>query len=93
MIMFVLSKNWVFVGKGYINDSMFRLNLDGINEINDVFVHFVDSSSLWHATLAHLGFSSLEYMNKHGYLSINDNIKKDKCDICVQAQIILKPFP
>jgi len=54
---FVLSKNGIFVGKGCISDGMFKLNLDGINEINDVSVSFVDSSSLWHARLAHLSFS------------------------------------
>ena len=33
----VLSKNGIFVGKGYTSDGMFKLNVDGINEINDVF--------------------------------------------------------
>jgi len=56
----VLSKNWVFVGKDYTNDGMFKLNLE-INEINDVSVYFVDSSTLWHARLAHLDFSSFQY--------------------------------
>jgi len=89
----VLSKNGIFVGKGYIDDGMFKLNLDGINEINDISVYLVDSSTLWHVRLAHLGFSSLQYMHKHGYLSIKDDIKKDKCEICAQAKIIKKPFP
>jgi len=47
------------VRKVYTNDGIFKLNLDGINEINDVLVYFVDPSSLWHARLAHLSFSSL----------------------------------
>ena len=81
------------MGKGYIDDGMFKLNLDGINEINDISVYLVDSSTLWHARLAHLGFSSLQYMHKHGYLSIKDDIKKDKCELCAQAKIIKKPFP
>ena len=85
----VLSKNGIFMDKGYTNDGMFKLNLDGINEINDVSVYFVDSSTLWHARLAHLSFSwSLEYIHKRGYLSIKDDIKKDKCQTCAQAKII-----
>ena len=68
----VLSKNGIFMGKGYTDDGMFKLNLDGINEINDISVYLVESSTLWHARLAHLGFSSLQYMHKHGYLSIKD---------------------
>ena len=88
----VISKNGICVGKGYTDDGMFKLNLDGINEINDIAVYHVDSSTLWHARLAHLGFSSLQYMQKHGYLSIKDDIKKDKCEIFAQAKIIRKPF-
>jgi len=48
------------VDKGYTDDGMLKLNLDGINEINDVSIYFVDSSTLWHARLAHLSFSSLQ---------------------------------
>ena len=32
-------------------------------------------------------------MHKNGYLSIKDDIKKDKCKICAQAKITKKPFP
>jgi len=53
----VLSENGIFVGKGYTNDGMFKLNLYEINEINDVSVYVVDFSTLWHAKLAHLSFS------------------------------------
>ena len=42
---FVLSKNGVFVGKGYACDGMFKLN-DKMNEI----------SVIWHAHLCHINF-------------------------------------
>ena len=89
----VLSKNGIFVGKGYSCEGMFKLNVDGINEMNNVSTYFVDSPSLWHARLAHLNFSSLQYMHKHGYLTVNGEIIKDKCEICIQAKITKKPFP
>ena len=47
----VISKNGVFVGKGYSFDAMFKLN---INEIKECSVYIVESSDLWHARLGHL---------------------------------------
>ena len=85
----ILSKNGVFVGKGYACNGMFKLS---INEIKEHSAYTVDSLSLWHARLGHLNYRSLKYMSKHGLISVTNN-DFDKCEICIQAKITKKPFP
>lgn len=83
----IVSKNGVFVGKGYSCDGMFKLS---INEISPI-VYVVDSSLLWHARLGHLNYGYLHYMSKHNYITCkNDHV--GKCEICVQAKMTKKPF-
>ena len=61
----ILSKNGVFVRKGYSCNGMFKLS---INEIMPS-TYIVESSSLWHDRLAHLNFSSLKFMSRNGFIS------------------------
>ena len=90
----VITKNGVFVGKGYSLDGLFKLS---INEMKLVSLYIdslnvVESSNLWHARLGHLNYATLKYMTSHDYF----NCKHDyvnKCEICAQAKITRKPFP
>ncbi|VVA36638.1 PREDICTED: retrotransposon, partial [Prunus dulcis] len=53
---FILTKGGLFVGKGYLADGLFKLNLtgnDAFNNINKVSVYFAESSNIWHARLGH----------------------------------------
>ena len=86
----IVSKNGVFVGKGYSCDGMFKLS---INEIS-VVSYYIDNSSssyLWHAKLGHLNYGCLNYMSKHDYIP-SINIDNKKCEICVEAKMKKKPF-
>ena len=86
----ILSKNGMFLGKGYSCDGMFKLSID--NKVN-VSVYMVDLSlSLWHDRLAHISFRSLKYMAKHGLISYKDEDKKT-CEVCIQVKMTKKPFP
>ena len=91
----ILSKNGVFVGKGYACDGMFKLSINSIinNKNKNISVYMVDSSiNLWHSRLAHVNFRSLKFMAKNGYITYrNDN--HDKCEICIQAKMTKLPFP
>ena len=58
----ILSKNGVFVGKGYACDGMFKLSVNYVvyNKNKNISVFMVDSSiNLWHSSLAHVNFRSL----------------------------------
>ncbi|CAL8988835.1 unnamed protein product, partial [Prunus brigantina] len=51
---FVLTKGGMFVGKGYLADGLFKLNVSANlinNNMNKASVYIVDSSSLWHSRL------------------------------------------
>ena len=86
----ILSKNGVFVGKGYSCNGMFKLS---INKNDDVSLYMVDSSySLWHERLGHVNHKVLQSMSKNGLISFG-GIVKEKCEIYAQAKITRLPFP
>ena len=86
----IVSKNGIFVGKGYSCDGMYKLSINNKDDVNSLYI--VDSFDVWHARLAHLNFRSLKYMSKHGLINCKD-VKNDKCEICIQAKMTKKPFP
>ena len=60
----VISKNDMYVGKGYLSDSLFKLNVMTINnnKNNDSFAYLLESDNLWHARLGHVNYKSLQKM-------------------------------
>jgi hypothetical protein len=87
----ILSKNGVFVGKGYSCNGMYKLSI--IINKNDVgCAYIVDSSLMWHARLGHLNFKYMKYMSKYELISYKQDVH-DKCEICIESKIKKKPFP
>ncbi|XP_071939284.1 uncharacterized protein [Coffea arabica] len=88
----ILSKNGVFVGKGYSCNGMFKLS---INKVNDTSIYSLASTSsacsyfLWHGRLGHVNHKVLKFMSKDGLISYND-LENKKCETCVQAKITRK---
>ena len=62
-----LSKNGIFVGKGYVTDGIYKLSI--INKEVSSCAYIVNSSYLWLARLGHLNFKYLKFMSKHGMIS------------------------
>ena len=86
----VISKNGVFVGKGYSCDGMFKLS---INNNISVSIYIVEQSfSLWHGRLEHANYKTLQYMSKHSMITCQDEIN-NKCEVCIQAKMPRKSFP
>ena len=80
----VISKNGVFVSKGYSCDGMFKLS---INKNIPVSVYIIEQSfSLWQSKLGHVNYKTLQYMSKHGMITCQNEINK-KCEVCVQAKM------
>ena len=85
----VISKNVVFVGKGYSCDGMLKLS---INNNKNVFAYIVEPSiTVWHSRLGRVDFNSLDYMSRHGLISCCSNVR-DKCEICAQTKMPRKSF-
>ena len=58
---FVLTKGGMYVGKGYLVDGLFKLNVMVTNDKNKdkVSAYMVDSYNLWHSRLGHVNSISL----------------------------------
>ena len=57
----VISKNEMFIGKGYPNESLFKLNVmvvDSINK-NSASVYLLELNDLWHVRLGHVNYRAL----------------------------------
>ncbi|XP_072066897.1 uncharacterized protein [Arachis hypogaea] len=54
---FILSKGGVFVGKGYLCENMFKLNIVNTINNNNVSVYIAESFDLWHNRLRHNGIA------------------------------------
>ncbi|GJS83180.1 pol polyprotein [Tanacetum coccineum] len=76
---FVLSKNQMYVGKGYYVNGMFKLNvmvvMNDNNKMN-YFAYLIESSNVWHGRLGHIIFQMVKRKTKP-----LDMIYTDICDL------------
>ena len=60
---FVLSNSGMYVGKGYMSDGMWKLNVMAIikSSMNkaSTFTYMLESSNLWHGRLGHVNYDTL----------------------------------
>nr|GEY98731.1 Pol polyprotein [Tanacetum cinerariifolium] len=67
---FVITKSGVYVGKGYLNEGLYKLSVvidDNVINNNNAgtsttSVYMIDPSFLWHSRLGHVNFCSLQRM-------------------------------
>ncbi|TQE08632.1 hypothetical protein C1H46_005724 [Malus baccata] len=89
---FVITKGEVYVGKGYLAEGLFKLNVlsaDDINKNNKPSAssaYLIESSTLWHAKLGHVNFRSLQRMVNLGMLPKCSMNKVSKCEICTESK-------
>ena len=90
----VLSKSGMFVGKGYLCNDMFKLNVLAItnNKNNVIFVYLVKSFfSLCHNRLSHVNCKRMHEMMKFDLLSCCDK-NEEKCNTCMLTKVTRSPF-
>ncbi|KAH9715705.1 hypothetical protein KPL71_021156 [Citrus sinensis] len=85
---FILSKGGTFVGKGYMYEGMFKLN---INNMNVSSAYMVDSLSLWHNRLGHVNIRRLHDMANLELIPKHENDMHEKCKGC--RAIVRLPEP
>ena len=95
----VLTKGGTFVGKGYMSEGLFKLNVFNDNviasTINKSFMssaYIVESCELWHSRLGHVNYRSMYKMANLGLLPKFGINKTHKCEICVESKFARKPF-
>ena len=82
------------MGKGYSCDGMIKLcTNDNFNKIasNSAYICDLNSLSLWHNRLEHVGLSTIERIMKCGMIAC-DAKEFEKCEMCVKSMMIKKPF-
>ncbi|GJS36429.1 pol polyprotein [Tanacetum coccineum] len=92
---FVLSKNQIYVGKGYALNGMFKLNvkvfMNDINKMNSS-AYLIKSSNVWHGRLEHVNFNSMRHLIKFNSMPNFHIDSKYKCETCVEAKLTRSSF-
>ena len=86
-----LSKNEIYVGKGYLNDGLYVLNVVTNNNEGSSFAYLVDSLDVWHGRLGHVNVPYILKLKEMGLINKLDNSSLDKCEIYVETKITKKP--
>ena len=91
---FVLSKNGVFVAKGYMCEGLFKLNVtvDSVFNVVNYSAYLSDSLYLWHSRLGHVNFASLRRLMNLGDIPKLPANVEHKCEICVESKFKRKSF-
>ncbi|KAJ9556796.1 LOW QUALITY PROTEIN: hypothetical protein OSB04_011410 [Centaurea solstitialis] len=92
---FVLSKNGMYVGKGYAMNGMFKLNVMVVNVMNkntSTSAYMLEFSNMWHGRLGHVNFNSIQRLSKLNCIPNCDIDSKYKCPICVEAKLTRTSF-
>lgn len=90
---FVLTKSGMYVGKGYMSDGLFKMNVMTIvpNKKNSS-AYMLESSNVWHGRLGHVNYDALRRLVNMECLpkcSFDSNIK---CETCVEAKLTRTSF-
>ncbi|RVW91789.1 Retrovirus-related Pol polyprotein from transposon TNT 1-94 [Vitis vinifera] len=82
---FVLTKGGTFVGKGYMSEGLFKLNVFNDNviasTINKSFMsstYIVESCELWHSRLGHVNYRSIKDENIDVFKTYKNEVENQK---------------
>ncbi|GAB2296180.1 hypothetical protein Dimus_038406 [Dionaea muscipula] len=94
----VLSKNGMYLGRGYMSNGLFKLNVMTvipkaiINENKaSTSVYVIESSHVWHGRLGHVNYDSMRKLINMNYIP-TFTIDKQMCETCVEAKMAKHPF-
>ncbi|CAN1221891.1 Retrovirus-related Pol polyprotein from transposon TNT 1-94 [Linum grandiflorum] len=90
----VITKNGVFVGKGYMSGSLFVMDTTTtINKNVSASSYLVESFDKWHSRLGHVNKNSIRLMKKMDLLSnLSGNNLSSKCSVCIESKFAKKTF-
>ena len=91
----ILSKNGMFVGKGYVTEGLFKLNVmtvKNINKKNNSSAYLLESSNVWHGRLGHVNYETMRRLINLNHIPTFQISSKHKCEICVEAKLTRSSF-
>jgi hypothetical protein len=85
--LYTITKNGIFIGKGYATDGMFKLNVNlNLNKIS-TSVYSLCDFNIWHSRLCHVNMRSISNLSHLGLIPKLNFNEVEKCEFCSQAKI------
>lgn len=94
---FVLTRKGIFVGKWYLANGLFKMNVMSvlcdfdINK-NKSLAYLIESSNLWHDRLGHVNINTLRKLVSLNLLPLISFDQNHRCEICVDVKLVKTPF-
>ncbi|KAL8103846.1 hypothetical protein AgCh_028150 [Apium graveolens] len=91
----IFSKSGMFVGKGYLTDGLFKLNVMSVkddNEMKNSSAYLLESPNLWYARLGHVNYDTLRRLSAKEYIPKLTIDSKHKCETCVEVKLTRSSF-
>ena len=93
---FVLTKSEIYVGKGYMSNGLFKMNVMTIvsdfNNKNTSSTYMLESSNIWHDRLGHVNFDTLHKLMNLELLPKFNIDANHKCETCVESKLTRASF-
>ena len=81
-----MTKNDVFIRKGYCNQGLFVLNVSEMNNNAYTSAYLIDFYNIWHARLGHVSMSYIKKIKALGLISNINMNNLEKCHICAETK-------
>ena len=92
----VLSKSGMYVGKGYMSDGMWKINVMTIikSDMNKAgtSTYIPEFSNLWHGRLGHVNYDTLHRLINLNHIPTFQIDSKHKCKTRVEAKLTMSSF-
>ena len=93
---FIPSKIGLYIGKGYVSDGMWKLNVMIIIKSNmnkaSTSTYMLEPSNLWHSRLGHVNYDTLRRLINLNHIPTFQIDAKHKCETCVEAKLTRSSF-
>ena len=86
----VITRGVKFIGKGFLSDGLFKLNVS--TPVSDKCVMNVECFSTWHQRLGDVNFYSIKKLMNLNMIPKSDIAHQNTCEICVEAKMTRKSF-
>ncbi|KAK9942775.1 hypothetical protein M0R45_008423 [Rubus argutus] len=96
---FVLTKNGMYVGKGYLTNGLFKMNVMTVvpskiinNNSTASSAYMVESPNVWHGRLGHVNYDTIRRLVNMDLLPKFNIEQNHKCETCVEAKLTRTSF-
>ena len=96
---FVLTKNDVYVGKGYLTEGLFKFNVMTVmrgsannNNKASTSAYIIESQNVWHGRLGHVNYDTMRKLINMELIPKLTIDNQHKCEACVEAKLSRTSF-